>query len=314
MKNKSIKVSAPATVANVACGFDAIGFAVNAPNDIVTIDMTNQKGVHMISIGGINGHLLPKNYENNTAVVAVSEFLKKTEYNIGVNISLTKNLPLGSGMGSSAASAAAALHAINALCDYPLSNEQLIPFAMEAERIACGAAHADNVAPALLGGFVLIRSYDPLDIVRISCPETLYCTIVHPHMVLKTEDSRKVLTSDIKLKNAVTQWSNVAGLIAGLTTNNTALIGRSLEDVVIEPLRSKLIPGFYEVKQAALNSGVLGCSISGSGPSIFALSDNKETANISAIAMQKVFEKYNLKSDCYISPINLTGPQIISMN
>ncbi len=312
MRKKSITVSAPATVANVACGFDALGFAVDAPSDIVTINLISNSGIHIQPIEGLNGHLLSTNPDKNTAGVAIQAFLKEIDYTGGFEIILKKNLPLGSGMGSSAASAAAAVYALNTLFDNPFTSEQLIPFAMEAERIACGTAHADNVAPALLGGFVLIRSYDPLDIISIPYPETLYCTIVHPHIELRTEDSRKILRKEITLKNAITQWSNVAGLIAGLTTKNTALIGRSLEDVIIEPLRGELIPGFNDIKQAALNSGVLGCSISGSGPSVFALSVDKKTADIAANAMQKAFENHQLKSDTYVSPINTKGPQIIS--
>jgi homoserine kinase len=314
MKNKFITVSAPATVANVACGFDAIGFAVNNPCDIVSVGLTNFPGIHIHPIGGAYGSLLSTKAEINTAGVAIQSFLNKTKYKGGVEVNLTKNLPLGSGMGSSAASAAAAVYAINLLFDNLFTAEDLIPFAMEAERIACGTAHADNVAPALLGGFVLIRGYNPLDVVQIPFPENLYCTIVHPHIELRTEDSRKVLPKEISLKNGVTQWSNFAGLISGLTTKNYELIGRSLQDVIVEPVRATLIPGFNEVKQSAINSGVLGCSISGSGPSVFALSTDESIANRAAIAMQQAFANYRLKTDAYLSPININKPQIISNN
>jgi homoserine kinase len=247
----------------------------------------------------------------NTAGVAVQAFINHVGCHRGFEIILEKNLPLGSGLGSSAASAAAAVYAANELYGNPLTIEALIPFAMEAERVACGTAHADNVAPALLGGFVLIRSYDPLDIVHIPCPEGLYCTLLHPHVELRTEDARKILRSEITLKDAIIQWSNVAGLIAGLTTGNFPLIGRSLQDVIIEPLRSVLIPGFDEIKQAAVNSGVLGCSISGSGPSVFALSTDEATAQRAGKAMQKALAQIELSSDLFVSRINLTGAQTI---
>lgn len=314
MKKKSVSVSAPATVANVGCGFDALGFAVNAPCDIVTVNLTGTSGIFIHPIEGFYGHSLSRNPEKNTAGVPVQAFLNEIGYKGGVEIVLKKNLPLGSGMGSSAASAAAAVYAINTLFGNPFTSEQLISFAMEGERVACGTAHADNVAPALLGGFILVRSYEPLDIVRIPCSEKLYCTIIHPHIELRTEDSRKILSNEVTLKNAVTQWSNVAGLITGLTTKNNALVGRSLEDVIIEPLRKVLIPGFNEVKEAAINSGVLGCSISGSGPSVFALCGDESTARRAANAMQKAFEKHHLKSDAYVSPINMKGAQVISIH
>ena len=175
-------------------------------------------------------------------------------------------------MGSSAASSVAALVAINHLYDNPFTREQLLPFAMEAERIACGSAHADNVAPSLLGGFVLIRSYAPLDVTKIPTPAGLYCTLVHPHLELKTEDSRRVLKSAIQMKDAITQWGNIAGLVVGLMKPDYGLITRSLQDVIAEPIRSVLIPGFDSIKEAAIQCGALGCGISGSGPTIFSLS------------------------------------------
>jgi homoserine kinase len=311
MREKMITASAPATVANVACGFDVLGFAVNAPRDIVTLYMSKTPGIRIHAIEGIHGDLLSRDPQKNTAGVALQHFLKELKYGGGLEIHIQKNLPLGSGMGSSAASAAAALCAANALFGNPFSRKQLIPFAMEAEKIACGTAHADNVAPALLGGFILIRSYTPLDIVEIPYPENLYCTIIHPHIELRTSDSRKVLREEISLKSAITQWGNVAGLVSGLITRNFELIGRSMEDVIIEPLRGKLIPGFHEVKQAALTNEVLGCSISGSGPSVFALSTTENIAHVAAKAMQKAFEMCTIKSDAYVSSINMKGAEVI---
>jgi homoserine kinase len=307
-----VKVFAPATVANVACGFDVLGFAVEAPGDTVTVALSNKTGIRINKITGDGGQL-PLIPHKNTASVAVQAYLQYLDIQgQGIEITIEKNLPLGSGMGSSAASAAAAVVAVNVLFDHPLKREELVPFAMEAERMACGTAHADNVAPAIMGGFVLIRSYMPLDLIRIAPPKDLYCTIVMPHIQLRTEDARKILKQEISLKEGILQWGNLAALIAGLMKNDYALIGRSLQDVIIEPMRALLIPGFDEAKKAALQSGVLGCSISGSGPSIFALSASRNTAQVAAEAMQQALGKIGLKSQSYVSQINETGAVVVA--
>lgn len=308
---KSIRASAPATVANVSCGFDIFGFAVEAPADEVQVTLTDNPGVVIKNIIGDGGRL-PVEASRNTAGVGVEAFLKSVGSKYGAEIVLHKNLPLGSGMGSSAASSAAALVAVNALHGNPLTREQLLPFAMEAERIACGSAHADNVAPALLGGFVLIRGYQPLDVTNIPTPPDLFCTLVHPHIELKTEDSRRVLKLTIPMRDAVIQWGNIAGLVAGLMKPDYGLISRSLFDVVAEPVRSVLIPGFDEVKAQAGKSGALGCGISGSGPTIFALSREKETAELTGANIREQFARLGLESDVYVSPINHTGARILT--
>jgi homoserine kinase len=309
-KMKTVKAFAPATVANVSCGFDIFGFAVEHPGDEVTLILTKQPGVVIKKIEGDRGRL-PLAAEKNTAGVAVLAFLKEIDSDAGVEITLQKNLPLGSGMGSSAASAVAALVAINHLMGNPLSKKELLPFAIEAERVACGSAHADNAAPSLLGGFVLVRGYDPLDVVSIPTPENLFCTLVHPHLELKTEDSRQVLRSTISLKDAITQWGNIAGLVAGLMKPDYGLIGRSLRDVVAEPVRALLIPGFDEMKAKAADAGALGCGISGSGPTIFALCTERELANRAGKIIQQEFQKYKLESEVYVSRINGTGAKVI---
>jgi homoserine kinase len=308
---KTVKVFAPATVANVACGFDVLGFAVDAPGDVVTMKTMEKNGIKITGITGDDGRL-PLQPEKNTAGVAVNAFLEHLHLQQGVEISIEKNLPLGSGMGSSAASSAAAVVAISELFNNPLSREQLVPFAMEAERIACGAAHADNVAPAIMGGFVLVRSYAPLDLIRIPSPKNLFCTIITPNIELRTEDARKILKQEITLKDGILQWGNLAGLIAGLMKNDYELIGRSLQDVIIEPMRALLIPGFDEVKNAALQSGVLGCSISGSGPSVFALSTSKNIAEKAGDAMQQSLAEIGLDSKTYVSKINNEGAKVIA--
>jgi homoserine kinase len=306
---KTIKAFAPATVANVSCGFDVFGFAVDHPGDEVLLTLTKDQKVVISDIVGDGGRL-PRQTEKNTAGVAVQAYLNAIDQKVGVAITLNKNLPLGSGMGSSAASAVAALVGINHLLGEPLSRKELLPFAMEAERVACGSAHADNVAPSLLGGFVLIRGYQPLDVVSIPTPPELFCTLIHPQLELKTEDSRQVLRNNISLKDAITQWGNIAGLVVGLMKPDYGLIGRSLQDVIAEPVRSLLIPGFHEIKELAVKEGALGCGISGSGPTIFALSTEKELAKRIGKVVQEQFSKLNLKSEVYLSRINQEGAKV----
>jgi homoserine kinase len=309
---KTVKASAPATVANVSCGFDIFGFAVEAPADDVVMTLNDNSGKVTIKKIHGDGGRLPLEAGKNTAGVGVEAFLRHVKSSHGVEIELFKNLPLGSGMGSSAASSAAALIAVNHLHGNPLKREELLPFAMEAERIACGSAHADNVAPSLLGGFVLIRGYQPLDVTTVPTPDGLFCTLVHPHLELKTEDSRRVLKPSIPIKDAITQWGNIAGLVVGLMKPDFGLISRSLHDVVAEPIRSVLIPGFNEMKEEAISAGALGCGISGSGPTIFALSNDRQTAMNAGKKIQERFETFGLKSDVYVSSINREGARVNS--
>ncbi|MBC7922891.1 MAG: homoserine kinase [Ferruginibacter sp.] len=306
----SIRVFAPATVANVACGFDIFGFAVDSPGDEVVLRKRERPGVEITEITGDAGRL-PRQTEKNTAGVAIAAFLRHIGSDQGVAVTLHKKMPLGSGLGSSAASAVAGVFAINQLMGNPLSPADLLPFAMEGERLACGSAHADNVAPSLLGGFVVIRSYQPLDIIRIPTPDRLYCTLVHPQIEVNTKDARHILKKEISLQKTITQMGNVAGLIAGLMQADYALIGRSLVDVIVEPVRAILIPGFGEVKVAALGAGALGCSISGSGPSMFALSSDADTAAGVGAAMQARFAHLRIESEVYVSGINRVGPVVM---
>lgn len=307
---KKIRAFAPATVANVSCGFDIFGFAVDQPGDEVVLTLTKGSDVTITTITGDEGKL-STDPQKNTAGVGVLTFLESQGIKQGVSIELNKNLPLGSGMGSSAASSVAALVGINRLMGEPLNRKELLPFAMEAERVACGAAHADNVAPSLLGGFVLVRGYEPLDVVSIPIPPNLYCVLVHPHVELKTSDSRQVLRSSIALKDAITQWGNIAGLVAGLMKPDYGLISRSLKDVVAEPVRSVLIPGFDTIKELAVKEGALGCGISGSGPTIFSLCMEREQAVRIGKVIQKQFSEYKLHSDVFVSKINQEGARII---
>ena len=285
-----LKVFAPATVANVACGFDVLGLALDYPGDEALVTKTDKNDIVITACH--NAENLPLAADKNVAGVAVKALLDKLGSNQGFEIELTKGVKPGSGIGSSAASSAAAVVAVNELLGSPFTKKELVKFAMEGERCATGVAHADNVAPSICGGFTLVRSYEPLDIVKIDSPKELWATVIHPQLEVKTRDARRVLKGGIDLSKAITQWGNVGGLVAGLYSEDYDLIGRSLVDVVIEPIRSILIPGYEKVKRATLEAGALGCSISGSGPSIFGLSKGKETAKKVKSAMAEVYTQY----------------------
>jgi homoserine kinase len=306
----SIHVFAPATVANVACGFDIFGFAVDSPGDNLVLSKTNTNKLVVSEITGDEGRL-PKDSAKNTASIAIQKYLEHIGSDQGFDIKLHKNMPLGSGMGSSAASSVAGVFAANKLMGSPLTQAELLPFAMEGERIACGSAHADNVGPSLMGGFVVIRSYEPLDIIQIPTHAGLFATLVHPQVEVNTKDARHILKKEVSLKNTITQMGNVAGLVAGLMKPDYNLVSRSLVDVIIEPIRSILIPQFQQVKQGALEAGALGCSISGSGPAMFALSTSAETAQQVGIAMKAAFGKASIESNVFVSPINQNGPLVL---
>lgn len=308
---ESIKIFAPATVANVACGFDIFGLAVDSPGDEVIVSKRNDKKIVITKISGDQGKLT-LDPSQNTVSVPIIKYLEQLKIEAGFDIELHKKMPLGSGLGSSSASAVAGVFAVNELLNKPLASESLLPFAMEGERVACGSAHADNVAPALMGGFVLIRSYDPLDVVKISTPDNLWVTIVHPDVEVNTKDARFILRQEVPFGKAIAQMGNVAGMIAGLTTSDYDLIGRSMTDYLIEPKRSILIPGFAEVKQAAIDSGALGCSISGAGPSIFAFSEGKAQADKTAAAMCRTFNAMDIKTNSFVSKVNQNGPKVLA--
>lgn len=309
-----IKAFAPATVANVACGFDIFGFAIQEPGDTVEIWRSDKPGIVIRDITGDEGRL-PRVAEKNAVTVVMIHLLKHLGITgFGCEVALHKNMPLGSGMGSSAASAVAGVVALNELLGAPLTRAELLPFAMEGERIASGSAHADNVGPSLLGGFVVIRSYTPLDIFAIPVPADLYCTLVHPDIEINTKDARYILRDEVSLKNTIAQMGNVAGLVAGLMKADYGLISRSMVDVIIEPVRSILIPEFNEVKKAAIGHGALGCSISGSGPSMFALSKGMENARSAGEAMQRTFAQAGIESSMHLSGINEGGATVLERN
>lgn len=305
---KSIKVFAPATVANVSCGFDAMGFALESLGDQMVFTQTEDNGVNISKIEGAN---LPYDVDKNVVGVVAKQMLEDSNANFGLDIQIFKNFKPGSGLGSSAASASGTAFAVNTLLDNKYTKLELTQFAMQGEVTACGSAIADNVAACLYGGFILVRSYNPLDIVSIPTPGELIATVIHPQIEIKTADSRQVVPETIPVKTAVAQWANVGGLISGLHTKDFNLIGRSLVDYVAEPKRKELIPHFDKVKQSALNSGVLGVGISGSGPTIFALSKGKNIAHKVAKAMDEVYVNSGIAYNIYVSRISNKGVHLV---
>ena len=310
LSKESIHVFAPATVANVSCGFDIFGFALEKPGDRIILRLKDKPGIVISKITGDNNKL-PIDPTKNTVSVSIQGVLNHIGSNQGLDIEVHKEMPLGSGLGSSAASSVGGVFAINKLLNINLKPIEVLPFAMQGEAIACGSAHADNVAPSLMGGFVLVRSYFPLDVVKLPTPKTLSVTVIHPHIEIRTEDARSILRKEVTLEKAVKQWGNIAGLATGLVTENYGLISRSMQDVIIEPVRSILIPGYDEIKENVLEAGAIGCGISGSGPSIFAFSKGKEKAQEIANIMQSTFKNLNIESKCYVSEINQQGPIIL---
>lgn len=304
----TIKIFCPATIANLSCGFDVLGLCLDTAGDEMIIRKSDIKGIRITKIVGAD---LPLETEKNVAGIAALAMLDAIETEFGFEIEIYKNIKAGSGIGSSAASSAGAVFGINELLGRPFTRKELVLFAMQGEKLASGNAHADNVAPCLLGGFTLVRSSSPLDIIKIESPSELYATVVHPQIELKTSDARSVLKQTVSLKSAITQWGNVGGLIAGLYTKDYDLIGRSLHDEIVEPLRSVLIPGFDLIKKTAYENGALGSGISGSGPSIFALSKGKETADKIAKAMSDVYDAMNLPYEIHVSKVNDEGIKII---
>lgn len=299
-----IKLFCPATIANLNCGFDILGLCLDGIGDEMIIRKTVTKGITITKIVGAD---LPFEADKNVAGVAAMALLNAIDTNCGFEIEIIKKIKAGSGIGSSSASAAGAVFGINALLGHPFTKNQLVPFAMKGEALASGSEHADNVAPCLLGGFTLIRGYNPLDVIQIKSPNNLYAVVLHPHIELKTAAARAVLQPTIALKNAITQTGNLGGLIAGLYTADYELIGRSLQDVIIEPMRKHLIPNFTDVKNAALHNGALGAGISGAGPSIFALCKGQLNAENVAKAMKMSYKQTKIDFDIHVSKINPNG-------
>lgn len=300
---QNVRVHSPATVANLVCGFDVLGLCLHEPYDIMDVSLLNERKVIVRSA---DGYPLPEDPTQNTAGAPLIEMLNELDESIGFEVLIYKRIKPGSGVGSSAASAAGAVVAANHLLNNHFSKEQLIQFAMFGEKVASGVKHADNIAPCIYGGVTLIRSIFPLDIIPLSAPP-LYVTVVHPQIEVRTADARAILKQNVLLKNAIKQWGNVAGLVAGFLKSDYELIGRSLEDFIIEPVRSMLIPGFDIIKKTCKDAGALGGGISGSGPSIFMLSKEESTALKVEDVMKDVFGNLKIDYHTYVTKINNEG-------
>lgn len=310
MRLRSVKTYAPATISNLGPGFDTLGVAINHVGDTVVARRRSENGLGF-SVS-TDDAAVPLDAKKNVAGYVAMLLLDDKRPSFGIEMVLHKTMPIGSGLGSSAASSVAAALAVNALLVRPFNKADLLPFILEGERLACGSAHADNAAPSLLGGGCLIRSYDPLDVVPFPVAPSLVWVVVHPKTEVLTKKARTMLPEQIPLRSAIRQWGNVAGLVMGLATGNQDLIRRCVEDVVAEPLRAELIPGFHDVKKAALRAGALGCSISGSGPSVFAIASSFQRArSIGTIMARKFRTVANTRSDVYISRTNEVGAHVI---
>lgn len=307
---REIRVLAPATVANVVCGFDCLGFALESPHDEMTVRRVADPGIRILHHDAFG---LPTEPERNVAGVAAMAILEAANADFGIEIEITKHIKPGSGIGSSGASACGTVVAINQLLDERFSNTELVGFAMEGEALASGARHADNLAPCIFGGFTLVRSADPLDIVELTFPPLL-ATVIHPQIEIKTSEARAILPLEVRLKTAIAQWANVGALVAGLANGDLDLIARSLTDHIVEPARRSLIPKFDEVKAACLGVGALGGGISGAGPSIFMLSRDRETAEAVEKAMSHTYSQTGIQYNTHISEIAREGVRCLPGN
>ena len=307
---KKVKLKIPATVANLVCGFDILGMAVHDPYDEMEFRLLDTPEIiikHTDSFG------LPEEPSGNVAGIVLLKIQEYFNLKSGFEVIIHKHIKPGSGLGSSAASAAGAAFGANILLENKLSKEEMVYFAMFGEELASGVRHADNIAPCIYGGITLVKSTNPIDIIPLNSPD-LFVTAVHPQVEVKTSDARQILKKNITLKSAVEQWGNIASLVAGIQKNDFPLIGRSLSDVIIEPIRSILIPKFDEIKTRSLQLGALGGGISGSGPSVFMLSEQEETAGKIAQMMKSVYDEIEIASPVYVSKINPTGIQIVEEN
>lgn len=304
---KQVTIHCPGTVANLVCGFDILGMALKAPYDVMEVKLLDEPKVIIHNRDTFN---LPTDPEKNVAGVVFLAVMEKIGGNIGFEVTIEKHIKPGSGLGSSAASAAGAAVAANHLLGNIFSTDELVQFAMWGEKLASGVKHADNITPCIMGGVTLIRSIHPLDIVPLAAPD-LFVTVVHPQIEVRTSDARQILKEKVLLKDAIRQWGNIAGLVTGFIRNDHELIGRSLEDVIIEPIRSILIPGFDEVKLKCKEAGALGGGISGSGPSIFMLSKEEATAKKVEAVMQAIYTRIGIEYNTYMTTINKNGVEVV---
>jgi homoserine kinase len=300
---KEITIYSPATIANIVCGFDVLGMCLKQPHDIMEVKLLDERKVIIHSRDNYN---LPADPAQNTAGAPLLAIIEELGQPVGFEVTIEKHIKPGSGIGSSAASAAGAVFAANQLLGNIFSKPDMVRFAMLGEKVASGVKHADNIAPCIYGGITLIRSIFPLDIISIPAPD-LHITVVHPQIEVRTSDARQILRKEVLLKDAIRQWGNIAGLVAGFIKHDYELISRSLEDVIIEPVRSILIPGFDEVKKSCISAGALGGGISGSGPSIFMLSASHATAIAVEKEMRAIYDRIGLEYYTYVTTVNPEG-------
>ena len=307
---KRIKVFAPASIANLGCGFDIMGMALDEVGDV--LEMTLDEDGEGISIVNETDVPLPADPEDNVITPVLRKFFALTGKTGRVDVRVVKKIYPGSGIGSSAASSAAAAFGINELFGAPLGEEDVVVCAMEGENLASGGYHADNAAPAVMGGITLIRGYEPLDIIKLPVPGNLYCPVIHPHLTVSTKQARSILPKEIPMHTAVTQWGNVGGLVAGLCSGNIELVGRSMRDAVAEPFRKQFIPGFDELRAKLLGAGALAMNISGSGPSVFALASRSDNAQRVGAIMERHFAQQGILSETYVVKVSNKGARLIA--
>jgi homoserine kinase len=307
---QSVTAFAPATCANVAVGFDILGFAFDKLGDYVSLTRRQDKKIIIESISAAES--LPLIPEENTASVVIQKLCQDLQINVGFSIQIHKGIPLSSGLGGSAASAVAALIACNAFLSSPLSKLELARYALLGEEVASGQQHADNIIPCIFGGLSLIRSIKPLEVIQLPIPD-IYCALLHPHLQVQTKKARKILRQKLDLQDHINQSANLASFIVALYQKNIPLLRQSLRDVLIEQQRAQFVPGFYKIKEAALQAGALGLSFSGSGPSIFAFAQHKNEAEAINLAMQSHLKREGIDSNCWISRISKDDAHITQL-
>ena len=304
-----VRLFSPATISNLSCGFDVLGLCLETIGDYMEIIKSKKKGIYITSI---IGEKIPYDIKKNVAGVASEALIDSLKPDFGFEIKIDKKIKPGSGIGSSAASSVGAVVGINHLLGNPFKPEELIPYALEGEKLACGSEHADNVAPAILGGITLVRSTKPIDIIKLPIPKNLKAVIIHPKIEIKTADARKVLDKSIPLEKASQYWANLGAFVSSLYENNYELMKKSIVDNIIEPKRSQLIPMFDSLKQIANDNDSIGCGISGSGPSVFSLANGLKTAKIINNSFKKIYEETGIPFKTYVSDINKSGVKILS--
>ena len=306
---KKVRVFAPASIANLGCGFDIMGLALDEVGDILEMTATEGDGINITNCTDVP---LPEDIEENVITPVIRKFLEMIDKKAQIDVIIKQKIYPGSGIGSSAASSAAAAYGMNELFNCPLSDEEMVICAMEGENLASGGYHADNAAPALLGGIILIRGYEPLDIIQLPIPGNFYCAVVHPKIMVSTKAARSILPKAVPMHDAISQWGNVGGLVAGLYSGNIGLVGRAMRDAIAEPYRKQFIPGFDELRGKILQSGSMAMNISGSGPSVFSLSDKREIAHRAGEIMKEHFDSRGINCEVYVVKVTNKGAKLLA--